>query len=714
MKKDGITMKAKNTSSVKNIVLLGHTGSGKTSLVETMLYESGTIRRRGSVKDHNTVSDFHPIEVEKLKSVYPSVTHFDWRGTKVNLLDTPGSSDFWGRVPASLFIADSALFVIDSEKGVEVGTEAFWRMAERANLPSFFVVNKLDSSRSDFDAAVDAAKEHFGRGVVVVQFPYSEGDDFHAIIDVLKMRMYEFPENGGKPDKLPIPKSMQARAELYHNELVETIAENDESLLDLYFENGQLGEYEMQSGLHDSMLKREIFPLFCTVADRNMGSGRIMGFMGNVVPGPVDKPLKLSDGGERSISQDHSPSMFVFRSESEAHVGELSYFKVTGGEIHSGLDLIRQGDGDHVRIGSIFVPQGKLRTEVPGLLAGDIGVAVKLKGVHAGATLTSPSDPFECAKIHYPNPTIRVAIETEREGEEDKLSQALSQIQLEDPSVRVEHSQELQQTLLHGMGEEHLRVIQHQMKERFGLDIVSTKPAIPYRETIQKRVEAHYKHKKQSGGAGQFAEVYLSIEPWYEGVPDRDDLNVRNVEEIDLEWGGKLVFQNCIVGGVIDNRFMPAILKGVMEKMQSGPMSGCRAMDIRVSVVDGSMHSVDSNEAAFKTASLMAFKQGFLEASPKLLEPIYNIEITLPGDYTGDVMSDLSTRRGQILGMDSDGTLQKIRALVPLSELDRYTTTLKSLTQGSATYSQEFHEYVAVPFDIQKKVMEETLDNSFM
>ena len=661
------------------------------------------------MKDHNTVSDYHPVEIEKMKSVFPSVTHMNWRGTKVNLFDTPGSSDFWGRVPASLYAADNALFVIDSEKGVEVGTEAFWRMAEQANLPSFFVVNKLDSPRSDFDAAVEAAREHFGRGVVVVQFPYSEGEDFHAIIDVLKMKMYEFPEKGGKPDKLPIPKSMQARAELYHNELVETVAENDESLLDLYFENGQLGEYEMQHGLHDAMLKRQIFPLFCTVAERNMGSGRLMGFMGNVVPAPSDKPVMLSDGNEMKISQDNPPSMFVFRSESEQHVGELSYFKVTGGEIHSGLDLINQTNGNHVRVGSIYVPQGKERTEVPHLVAGDIGVAVKLKDTHAGATVTSPSDSFQCVEVVYPNPTIRVAIETEREGEEDKLSQALSQIQLEDPSVRVEHSQELQQTLLHGMGEEHLSVIRQQMKERFGLNIIYSKPGIPYRETIQKRVEAHYKHKKQSGGAGQFAEVYLSIEPWIDGMPDRDDLNVRKVEEIDLEWGGKLVFQNCIVGGVIDNRFMPAILKGVMEKMQNGPMSGCRAMDIRVSVYDGSMHSVDSNEAAFKTAALMAFKQGFLEASPQLLEPVYKIEITLPGDYTGEVMSDLSTRRGQILGMDSDGTLQKIHALVPLSELDRYTTTLKSLTQGSATYTQIFHDYDSVPFDIQKKVMEETL-----
>ena len=697
-----------STSAVKNIVLLGHTGSGKTTLAETMLFESGSIYRRGTVKDQNTISDFHPVEHEKMKSVHSSIMHLDWRGTKVNMFDTPGSPDFWGRVPGSLVAADSALFVVNSEHGVEVGTDAFWRMANEYSLPSFIVLNKLDSDRSDFESSLASVKEHFGRGVVVMQFPYSEGSDFHAIVDVLKMKMYEFPENGGKPDKLPIPKSMQAKAELNHNELVEMVAENDESLLDLYFEHGQLGEYEMQRGLHDAMLKREIFPLFCSVAERNMGSGRIMGFVGNVVPGPSDRPMMQKDDTPYQIRSENDPSLVVFRSDYEQHVGELCYFKVTGGTIRHGDDLEHQETGSKVRMNALYVSQGAGRDVVPALGAGDIGVTVKLKDTHAGDTLATSAHPVSFKHIAYPSPVIRTAIETQKDGEEDKLSQALSQIQNEDPSVQIEHNQELQQTLLHGMGEEHLSVIQYQIKERFGLDILFKKPGIPYRETIQKRVEAHYKHKKQSGGAGQYAEVYLSIEPWHEGMENREDLNVRKVEEIDLEWGGKLVFQNCIVGGVIDNRFMPAILKGVLEKMQSGPMSGCRARDIRVSVYDGSMHSVDSNEAAFKTAALMAFKQGFLAASPKLLEPIYHVEILLPGEYTGDVMSDLNARRGQIQGMESDGKFQKIVAHVPLAELDRYTTTLKSLTQGSASFTKDFYEYGPVPAELQKEIIEKT------
>ena len=700
------------SSKIRNVVMLGHSGSGKTTLAETMLFESGTIHKRGSIESKNTVSDYHEIEKEKEKSVYGSLMYFDWRGTKVNLFDTPGTPDFWGQISDSLHVADSAMILLNSEAGVEVGTEAYWKAVEEKNIPTMLIVNKLDSDYSNFQKTVDMAKERFGRGVVVVQYPYSEGEDFHAIIDVLKMTMYEFPEDGGKPDKLPIPDSQRAQAELLHNELVEAVAENDETLLDLYFENGELDEYQMRDGLKLSMENRDIFPLFCTCAERNMGSGRIMGFICNVTPSPLERELSLKDGGTHEISPDDPPSMFVFRTSSEAHVGDLTFFKATGGEIVHGAELVNQRTGNSMRLGSIYMDQGEKRTEVNKVSAGDIAVAVKLKDVLAGDTLAEKGTDIEFAPIEFPDTTIRVALKVMNEGEEDKLANALHQIEKEDPSVRVEQSQELQQTILHGLGEEHLGVIHHQLKERFKLDVEFVTPRIPYRETITKKVDAHYKHKKQSGGAGQYAEVYLSIEPWYEGIPDRTDLNVRGVQEIDLEWGGKLVFQNCIVGGVIDNRFMPAILKGVMEKMSNGPLSGCRARDIRVSVYDGSMHSVDSNEAAFKTAALMAFKEGFLNASPQLLEPTYEIEVTLPADYMGDVMSDLSSRRGQILGMDSEGSIQKIKALVPLQELDHYTTRLKSMTQGSATYSRSFHSYTQVPHDVQKRVMEETLETA--
>ncbi|MEX2409776.1 MAG: elongation factor G, partial [Candidatus Paceibacterota bacterium] len=564
---------------------------------------------------------------------------------------------------------------------------------------------------SNFQNTMDMAKERFGRAVAIVQYPYSEGEDFHAIIDVLKMTMYEFPEAGGRPDKLPIPESHVAQAELLHNELVELIAENDETLLDLYFENGELDEYQMRDGLHMSLLNRDIFPVFCTSASRNAGTGRIMGFLGNVAPSPLDRDMKLKNGDSFQIDREGKPSFYVFKTGSENHVGDLTYFKATGGSIKPGLDLENSRTQDSLRIGSLFIAQGSKRTEISEVMAGDLAVAVKLKDLHSGDTVRMKGEKLEFSGINYPNTTMRVAIKLKKEGDEDKLGSALHQIQKEDPSITVEHSQELQQTILHGLGEEHLSITLYELKERFNLDVEFIKPRIPYRETITKRVDTQYKHKKQSGGAGQFAEVYLSIEPWEEGMPDRDDLNVRNIDKIELEWGGTLVFQNCIVGGVIDNRFMPAILKGVMEKMSNGPLSGCRARDIRVSVYDGSMHSVDSNEAAFKTAGLMAFKDGFLKAAPQLMEPLYEIEVTLPATYMGDVMSDLSSRRGQILGMDSEGAIQKIRAIVPLQELDQYTTRLKSMTQGSATFTRSYHDYGQVPHDIQKRIIESTLAN---
>ena len=702
-------MKVYEPKNIRNIVLLGHSGSGKTTLAETMVYESGSSSKRGSINEKNTISDYHEIEKEKEKSIYSSLLNLDWRGTKMNLLDTPGTNDFAGQVSESLQVADTALFVLNAESGLEVGTEAFWKKAEDRGLPSVLVANKLDGEKSDFQKTVDMAKERFGRKVVIIQYPYSEGEDFHAIIDVLKMTMYEFPKAGGKPDKLPIPESHKAQAELLQNELVEAVAENDETLLDLYFEYGELDEYQMRNGLQLALEKREIYPLFCASAERNMGTGRILGFFGNNASSPIDTSMMLSDGKKFAISEENPTSFFTFKTVSEPHVGDLNFIKVTGGEIRHGMDLVNNKTGNSLRLGSLYVNQGSKRTEVTSVKTGDLAVAVKLKDLNTGDTVSEKGSNIEFEEIHYPETTIRTALKLKNEGDEDKLGSALNQIQREDPSAVVEHSQELQQTILHGLGEEHLNAVLFQLKERFKLDVEFIPPKIPYRETITRKTDAYYKHKKQSGGAGQFAEVYLSIEPWSEGMPQRSDLNVRDVQEIDLDWGGKLVFQNCIVGGVIDNRFMPAILKGIMEKMAAGPMSGCRARDIRVSVYDGSMHSVDSNEAAFKTAGLMAFKDGFMKASPQLLEPLYEIEVTLPADYMGDVMSDLSSRRGQILGMDSEGSIQKVKAIVPLQELDQYTTRLKSMTQGSATHTRKFHEYGHVPRDIQNRIIEETL-----
>jgi elongation factor G len=704
-------MNAYSPSKIRNVVLLGHAGSGKTTLAETMLFESGSKKRRGSIEQRNTSSDYHEIEHEKGKSVFSSLLNLDWRGNKINLVDTPGTSDYIGEVVGALRVADTAIFTLNAEHGVEVGTELHWKYTTRYNIPSLFIVNKPDNEFSNFQKTVDMAQERFGRGVVVLQYPYSEGEDFHAIIDVLKMTMYEFPEAGGKPDKLPIPDSHQAQAELLHNELVEAVAENDETLLDLYLEQGELTEAQMREGLQQALLNRDIFPLFCCCAKRNMGTGRVMGFLGNVAPNPTEaNPPKTVEGEEITLDQEGDPLLFIFKNSSESHVGDMLFFKVYGGHAKTGLDLINHTSGSSVRLSGLYWINGAKRVEASEVTTGDIGAAVKLKDTGVNDTLHAKNTEVEIEPIHFPEPIIRTAIKLKQEGDEDKLGNALHQLQREDPSMKIEHSQELGQVIIHGQGEEHLAVIEYALKNRFNLDFEFIKPRIPYRETITKAVRTQYKHKKQSGGAGQFGAVAMLMEPITDNMPEHTDLKVRDVQEIDLEWGGKLIFRNCIVGGVIDNRFMPAILKGIMEKMEKGPLSNCRVRDIRISVFDGAMHSVDSNDAAFRTAALMAFRKGFMEAAPKLLEPVYTIEVDVPSDYMGDVMSDISTRRGQILGMDSEGVIQKIKAQVPLEELDHYATRLKSITHGSARYAREFSHYARVPQGIQKEVMEQTLE----
>jgi elongation factor G len=601
--------------------------------------------------------------------------------------------------------------VLNAENGVGVQTEALWQYADKYRIPSLFIINKPDAAQADFQQAVDMAKERFGRGVVVVQYPYSEGSDFHAIIDVLKMTMYEFPEQGGKPDKLPIPESHRSQAELLHNELVESVAENDETLLDLYLEQGELTESQMRDGLQEALLKRELFPVFCNCAERNMGTGRVMGFLGNVAPNPLEaNPPKDVKGNEQVLKKEGDPSLFVFKDSAESHVGDLLYFKIYGGTVEPGMDLFNSTTGNSVRLSNLYLTNGEQRTEIDSLHTGDIGAAVKLKDTGVNDTLHKQGDGFVLEPIHFPAPVIRTAVRLRHKGDEDRLGKALHQLQREDLSMQVEHSRELRQIIIHGQGEEHLAVIKYELQNRFSLDIEYTTPRIPYRETITKLVRTHYRHKKQSGGAGQFAEVDILMEPLKKKMPEHSDLKVRDEEEIDLEWGGKLVFRNCIVGGVIDNRFMPAILKGIMEKMENGPISECRVRDLRISVYDGSMHSVDSNDAAFKTAALMAFKKGFMEAAPKLMEPIYEITVMVPARYMGDVMSNISTRRGQIQGMDADGSIQKIKAEVPLEELDHYATQLKSMTQGSARYSRNFSHYKAVPYARQEAIVEETLE----
>ncbi len=702
-------MKLYDVNHIKNVALLGHTGSGKTTLAEAMLFESGVVNRRGSVEERNTISDYTDLEHERSSSVFATMLNLDWRDYKINLIDTPGYDDFIGEVITALRVADTGVLVLNSVNGVEVGTEIIWRYTEEFKTPMVFAINKLDNEHSNFNRTVDQAKERFGRAVTVVQYPLNEGHGFDSVIDVLKMTMYKFPAAGGKPEKLPIPDSEKEKAAKLHNELIEAIAENDETLMDKYFAQGELDEDEMRDGLKRSMIRHQLFPLFCVSARNNMGSGRLMGFLDNVAPSANElaTPVLDTDGDAIPCDPNGPPVAFVFKAVSEPNLGDMTFFKVYSGTIKTGALLYNAQTGVAENLGHLFVVDGKKREEVPQLVAGDIGAVVKLKNTHVNNTLHEKNSNVVMPPIVFPNSKLRTAVIPMHKGDEEKVGSALHQIHEEDPTLVVEHSHELHQTILHAQGEMHLSVAKWRILHRSKVDIQFIEPRIPYRETIQKQSEGMYRHKKQSGGAGQFAEVHMRIEPYYEGMPNPAGLTVRGTEEHPLPWGGKLVFVNCIVGGVIDTRFLPAIMKGVMDKMTTGPLTGCPARDIRVAVFDGKMHPVDSNEAAFKTAGMMAFKDCFMQADPKLLEPIYTVTVTVPDDFMGEVMSDLPTRRAMILGMEADGHYQKINASMPLAELDKYSTALRAMTQARATYTAEFSEYQPTPPNVQQKLVTE-------
>lgn len=696
-----------DSEHIRNIALLGHSGSGKTTLAETMMFEAGVINRRGTVEERNTVSDYHEVEQERGTSIFGTPLHTEWKHYKINVIDTPGYDDFVGEVISALRVVDTGILLLSAPDGVEVGTEIIWKYTEQFKTPMILVVNKIDHEKSNFNRTVEQAQTRFGRAVIPVQYPLNEGSGFDTIIDVLKMTAYKFPEDGGKPEKMPIPDSEKERADKLHNELIEAIAENDEGLMELYFEKGALDEDEMRMGLKKAMIRHQLFPLFCLSAKRNMGSGRLMGFIDNVVPSPRDMPAQVAADGKEVLCDPNGPTVvFIYKTLSEPHVGDMSYFRVYSGTLRSGMDLVNSQTGVTERIGHLFLVDGKKRTEVHSIPAGDIGATVKLKNTHANNTLHAKEREVSLPPIVFPVPKVRIAAHPLNARDEEKLGAALHQIHEEDPTIVVEHSQELRQTILYGQGELHFAVCKWRLQHRFGVDVEFIAPRIPYRETIQKPVKGHYRHKKQTGGAGQFGEVHILVEPYYDGMPAPQGVNVRHTEEVALPWGGKLVFQNCIVGGVIDTRFMPAIMKGVMEKMHNGPLTGSYVRDVRISVFDGSMHAVDSNDAAFKTAGMMAFKNSFIEADPKILEPIYETEIVVPDDYIGSVMSDLPARRGMIMGVETDGHYQRVQAKMPLAELDHYSTALRSMTHGRATYTSRFAEYAPVPFDLQQKLIE--------
>jgi elongation factor G len=707
-------MKTYTSDLIKNIMLVGNTGSGKTTLAESMLFEGKVIERRGDVGSKNTASDYKEIEQNNGNSVYSSVLYTEYNNKKVNIIDCPGLDDFVGGVVSAMYVADTALLVLNAQNGVEVGTEIHNRHLARFNKPTIIAVNQLDHEKANFEKTIEMAKERIGNNVTIVQYPVTTGPDFKTIIDVLLMKMFILKEGGGR-EAVAIPADEADKAAQLHNELVEKCAENDEALMEVFFEKGELTEDEMRKGITAGLLTRGIFPVFCCSAKKDMGVGRLLEFITNVAPSPLQaKPRNDAAGKPVACDAKGPASMFVFKTSTEQHIGEVIYFKVMSGTITEGLDLTNSKTKNKERISQIFASAGKNRQKVDSMVAGDIGATVKLKATKFNQTLSANDLVF--GPIEFPEPKYRTAIKPISDGDDEKLGEALNRMHEEDPTIVVEYSKELKQIILSGNGEYHLNILKWHLDHQFKIDTEFLKPRIPYRETITKIAPADYRHKKQSGGSGQFGEVHLIIEPYIEGGKPKDmfkmegkdmKISVRGTDEQKLPWGGKLMFYNCIVGGAIDARFLPAILKGIMEKMEEGPLTGSYARDICVYVYDGKMHPVDSNEISFRLAGRNAFSQAFKKAGPKILEPIYDVDVYAPGDRMGDAMSDLQSRRALVLGMSSENGFEKISAKVPLAEMNKYQTSLSSNTGGRGYYSMKFAEYSAVPGEVQDALLKE-------
>lgn len=708
-------MRVYQTNEIKNIALLGSAGSGKTTLAEAMLYESGVIKRRGSVEAKNTVSDYFPVEQEYGYSVFSTVFNVEWNNKKLNIIDCPGSDDFIGGAITALNVTDQALILINGQYGPEVGTQNNFRYTEKLKKPVIFLVNQLDSDKCDFDTIISSMKEIYGPKCVQIQYPIETGPGFNALIDVLLMKKYSWKPEGGAPIIEDIPAEEMDKAMELHKALVEAAAENDETLMEKFFEEEALTEDEMREGIRKGLVTRSIFPVFCVCAGRSMGVRRLMEFLGNVVPFVSEMPKVHNTRGEEVSAETSGPeSLYFFKTGVEPHIGEVSYFKVMSGCVKPGDDLSNSDRGSKERIANIFVCAGANRQPIDCLNAGDIGCTVKLKDVKTDNTLNGKDCDNRFDFIKYPNSKYSRAIKAVNEADTEKLMAALVKMRQEDPTWVVEQSKELKQTIIHGQGEFHLRTLKWRLENNEKIPVKFIDAKIPYRETITKAARADYRHKKQSGGAGQFGEVHLIVEPYAEGMPDpvtykfngqEFKMNIKSKEVIDLEWGGKLVFINSVVGGAIDTRFMPAILKGIMERMEQGPLTGSYARDVRVVVYDGKMHPVDSNELSFMLAARHAFSDAFKNAGPKILEPIYDLEVYVPADFMGDVMSDLQGRRALIMGMDSEAGYQKLQAKIPLKELASYSISLSSLTGGRASFTTKFASYELVPNEIQQELI---------
>ena len=700
-------MKVYDEKHIKNIVLVGAHNSGKTTLSETMLFEAGLLNRRGTVEDRNTVSDYQSIEQEREASIYATPMHTEWRNYKINIIDTPGLDDFIGEIISSIRVGDTVVAVINGRQGVEVGTEIIWNYIDKYNRPTLFVINQIDHPDLKFDDSFNSIKSLVGNNAVKMQYPLIV-DGAQCIVDVLKMKMYKFGKDGGKPEKLEIPKDQKALADALHNELVEKAAENDEELLELFFEKGTLNENEMRRGIKAGMLNHELFPVFCVSSLNDMGTGRLMGFIDNVAPAASELNEEQSVEGETINREVGAPtSLFVFKTIQQPNLGQITFFKVKSGEVNINDKLINSRNDETEIINQLFIMDGKERHPVTKLTVGDIGATLKLKYTDTNDTLRAAKSIITIKPIKFPEPRIKKSVGAVAKQDEEKLIDAIKKIHSQDPTVILEYSQESKQQLLGCQGELHLATIDWTLKNVYGINAKFTKPKITYRETIQRSSTASYKHKKQSGGSGQFGEVHMKIEPWYEGMAEPEGFSLRGKEEVELPWGGKLIFYNCIVGGVIDQRYLPSIMKGVLEVMEDGPLTGSYIRDVRVMVYDGKMHSVDSNDISFKIAGAHAFKEAFLNANPKLLEPTNELIVKVPEEMVGNVMTDLQSRRSIIQGFESNNNYQILKSITPAAELYGYSTDLRSLTQGRATFSTAFSSYQPVPPNVQNELVKQ-------
>ncbi|MEI8205024.1 MAG: elongation factor G [Bacteroidota bacterium] len=700
-------MKVYQTNQIRNISLIGGAKSGKTTLAEAMMFQGGIINRKGTVEDKNTVSDYRDIEIERQNSVYSTILYTEFAGHKINIIDTPGFDDFIGEVYAALKVTETTLMVVNAQNGVEVGTEITARLAQKFATPLVVVVNQLEHEKANFDETIRQLKVTLGSGVTITQYPVNTGAGFNAVIDLLKMKMIKFTAGSGKMEELDIPADEKDKAEELYNILVENAAGNDDALMEIFFDKGTLTEEELQKGIKLGVINRGMFPVFCVSAKLDMGVARLLEFIVSSLPAPNEVAgIKTADGKELKCNASDPASALIFKTSIEAHLGEVSYFKLFAGEITESMDMVNSENSNKERISQLFVSYGKNREKIEKLVAGDIASTIKLKSTNTNNTLNSLKNQSDVIEpIVFPEPKFRVAIKAKNSTEDEKLGSILGEMGKVDKTLIVEYSKELKQIILQGQGELHLNIARWHMEKLNKIEVEFLAPKIPYRETITKPAKSMYRHKKQSGGAGQFGEVHMMIEPYTAGMVPQKEFPIRGTEEHELAWGGKLVFNSCIVGGAIDARFLPAILKGIMEKIEEGPLTGSYARDIVVNIYDGKMHPVDSNEISFKLAGRHAFREAFKNAGPKILEPIYDVEVFVPSDRMGDVMTDLQGRRAIVMGMDSEGTFQKIRARVPLAELNKYSTSLSSITSGRATYGMKFAEYVQVPSDVQTALL---------